>query len=134
MAFLAGLMQDVGLMVALRVFDRSSGKGQLPIATEFRLAMQQKSLLLSTRIAQVWTIPELVIKVIEAQGIDRTGLAKLPLARIMKKADFISKCCTLIDAGQLTIDPDKIRAVLSDSEADCLFTMMEGQVNLGNIM
>lgn len=134
MGFLAGLMQDVGLMVALRVFDRSSGTGHLPLAQDFRRPFQQKALLLSARIGQVWTIPEMAIKVVEAQGIDRTGLAKLPLARVMQKADFIARCCTLIEAGQLMLDLDKLRTMLSEAEADVLVTVIEGHTNIANVM
>jgi HD-like signal output (HDOD) protein len=134
MAFLAGLMQDVGLMVALRVFDRSSGNGQLPTSAAFRLSFVQHALILSTRIAQIWSLPEIVIRAMEAQCGDRTALAKFPLAKVLKKADFISKTCVLIDAQQLKIDMERARVVLSDSELDCLFTMLEGQVNVTNVL
>ena len=134
MAFLAGLMQDVGLMVALRVFDRSSGNGQLPTSAEFRAAFQQHSLILSTRIGQIWSLPEIVIRAIEAQSTDRLALAKLPLAKVLKKADFISKTCILIDAEHLKVDMERARVILTDSETDCLFTMLEGQVNVTNIL
>jgi HD-like signal output (HDOD) protein len=134
MAFLAGLVQDVGLMVALRVFDRSSGNGQLPNSPEFRRSFQQKSLILSTRIGQIWSLPEMVIRSIEAQGADRTDLIKLPLAKVLKKADFISKICILIEDGHLKVDLERARVILTDSETDCLFTMLEGQVNVANIL
>ncbi|MET3107169.1 HD-like signal output (HDOD) protein [Oxalobacteraceae bacterium GrIS 1.18] len=134
MAFLAGLMQDVGLMVALRVFDRSSGNGKLPTSTEFRADFQLHALILSTRIGQIWSLPEIVTRAIEAQGVDRTMLAKHPLARVLKKADFISKTCILIDAGQIKLDTERMREILTESEADCLFTMLEGQVNVANVL
>jgi len=134
MAFLAGLMQDVGLMVALRVFDRSSGNGRLPTSPEFRVAFQQHALILSTRIGQIWSLPEIVIRAIEAQGSDRNALAKITMARVLKKADFISKTCILIDNEQLKVDMERARVILTDSETDCLFTMLEGQVNVTNIL
>ena len=134
MAFLAGLMQDVGLMVALRVFDRSSGNGELPTSAHFRDGFQKKSLVLSARIGQIWSIPELVIRAVEAQNGDRTALAKIPMARVLKKADFISKTCMLINNGQLALDMERVREILSDSESDCLITMLEGQVSVANIL
>jgi len=134
MAFLAGLMQDVGLMVALRVFDRSSGNGELPTSTQFRNAFQKKALLLSGRIGQNWSIPELVIRAIEAQNGDRTALAKIPMARVLKKADFISKTCMLINHGQLRLDMDRVRELLSDAESDCMITMLQGKVGVANIL
>jgi|GEM_PF-5056055 len=134
MAFLAGLMQDVGLMVALRVYDRSSGNGQLPNSAEFRGEFQKKSLSLSTRIGQIWSLPEIVIRAIEAQATDRTALVKLPLAKVLQKADFISKICILIEDGHLKVDMERVKVILTDSETDCLFTMLEGQVNVATIL
>jgi len=134
MAFLAGLMQDVGLMVALRVFDRSSGNGELPTSTQFRHAFQKKALLLSGRIGQIWSIPELVIRAIEAQNGDRIALAKIPMARVLKKADFISKTCMLINNGQLALDMDRVREILSDAESDCMITMLQGKIGVANIL
>jgi HD-like signal output (HDOD) protein len=134
MAFLAGLMQDVGLIVALRVFDRSSSDGDLPTGAEFRAALQKKSLILSTRIGQIWLLPEIVIRAIEAQGIDRTGLAKIPIAKVLNKADFISKTVILINAGYLRVDMEKVRAILSTSEMDCLISMLENQVSVATII
>jgi hypothetical protein len=106
----------------------------LPNSAEFRSAFQQKSLILSTRIGQIWSLPEIVIRAIEAQSIDRPALVKLPLARVLKKADFISKTCILIDAEHINIDMERVRVILTDSETDCLFTMLEGQVNVANIL
>jgi HD-like signal output (HDOD) protein len=133
-AFLAGLLHDVGLMVALRVFDRSSANGQLPTSPEFRDAIQKKSLIISSRIGQIWSLPEIVLKAIDAQITDEAGAANMPLAQVLKKADFISKTCILIDAEQLAIDLEQIRDILTESEAECLITMLDGQVSVANIL
>ncbi|PRC91124.1 HDOD domain [Solimicrobium silvestre] len=134
MAFLAGLMQDVGLMVALRVFDRSSGSGQLPTSPTFRDEFQQQSMVLSARIGHIWSLPEVVIKAIEGQGMDKTALAKIPLAKVLQKGDFLSKTCVLIDSGQLNVDMERVRGVLTEAEMDCLFTLLEGNKNVSNIL
>jgi len=134
MAFLAGLMYDVGLVVALRVFDRSSSNAALPTTSSFRHALKLKALILSTRIGQIWILPEIVIRAIEAQGIDRIAYAKLPIAKVLKKADFISKTVTLIEAGYLKVELDKVRGIVTESEMDCLINMLEGQSSVANIL
>ncbi len=134
MAFLAGLMQDVGLMVALRVFDRSSGNAALPTSSEFRRAFQQKSLVLSTRIGQIWALPDVVIKAIESQGPDKTAPVRAPLASVLDRADLLSKICILINQEQINLDMERVRVILTDAETDCLFTMLEGQVSVATIM
>jgi len=121
-------------MVALRVFDRSSGNAPLPTSDEFRAAFQQKALVLSTRIGQIWALPEIVIRTIEAQAIDKAALAKLPMAKVLQKADLLSKICILIDEEVIMLDMERVRVVLTDSETDSLFTMLEGQVSVANIM
>jgi len=134
MAFLAGLMQDVGLVVALRVFDRSAGNSDLPAAARFRRALRNNALLLSTRIGQTWSMPEIVSRAIEAQSVDRNALAKIPLAKVLKKADFISKTATLIKAGCLCADMEQIREILTESELDCLINLLEGRISVANIL
>ncbi|PRC91588.1 HDOD domain-containing protein [Solimicrobium silvestre] len=134
MAFLAGLMQDVGIIVALRIFDRSSNNSDFPTATEFRAAFQKKSLILSARIGQIWTLPEIVTKAIDAQLMESTELAALPMGVVLKKADFISKTCILINTGQLNVDMEQVKDILIESEMDCLLSMQGGQISLANIM
>jgi len=133
-AFLAGLLHDVGLMVALRVFDRSYANAQLPTSAEFRDAFQKKSLIISSRIGRIWSLPEIVLQAIDAQTTDVTAIPKTPLAEVLKQADFISKTCVLVDAEQLGVDPDQMGVVLTDAEIDCLITMLNGQVSVANIL
>jgi HD-like signal output (HDOD) protein len=123
MAFLMGLMQDVGLIVALRVFDRSEN-GQLPTSNNFRDAFQQCARVLSTRIGTIWSLPELVIKAIELQGSEKSTLAKSPLATVLWQGDFLSKTCTLIEAGQLNVDMESVKSILTEAEMDCLISLL----------
>ena len=133
MGFLAGLMQDVGLMVALRVFDRSNGATSLPTSTVFRETLKRKTIILSTRIGYTWSLPEAVIKSIQGQSSEDTNLTKMPITKLLKRADLLSKICTLMTAGQLPVDVERIRAMLTDAEADCLFTLLEGNASIATI-
>jgi len=132
LAFLAGLMRDVGVIVALRVFDRSGTDTVLPISTEFRLGFQHKSLVLSGRIGQIWTLPEKVVAAIEAQlpgSANVTGMAA-----VLQRADFISKTCMLVNAGMLNLDNARMQDILTDSENDCLAALLSGKVSVANLM
>lgn len=133
-AFLAGLLYDVGLMVALRVFDRSYANGQLPTSIEFRAAFQKQSLIISGRVGRLWSLPEIVLQAIDAQTTNAGAATATPLAQVVSKADFISKTCILVDAEQLAIDVDKIKQILSETETACLITMSGGQVSVANIL
>ena len=137
MAFLAGLMADVGFMVALRVFDRGCDarfEGQLPNSSTFKNMLQKKSLILSARISAIWTMPEVVIKAIEGQGLDKLTRAKLPLAKVLNRANLLSKLCILIQAGKLNVDMDKMREILSEAEMDCLSVLVDGRATLASVV
>lgn len=137
MAFLAGLMQDVGLMAALRVFDRSGGNGQLPTSMVFRQELLQRALVLSTRIGRIWLLPEHVTKAIEFQcdtkAENQFDASEERLAMLLKKGDFLSKICILVDAGQLVLDMEKLKSILTCMEMDYLCTLLEGNVTVSSI-
>jgi len=132
-AFLAGLMQDVGVIVALRVFDRSGAESDLPTSTEFRLAFQHQALILSARIGQIWTLPENVTATIEGQ-LSGAMAASDPMVMVLNKANFISKTCQLINAGLLHVDMKQMKTILGDAEFDCLSSLLSGQVSVANIL
>jgi len=134
MAFLAGLMRDVGIIVALRVFDRSSSSGDLPTSDEFRSAFLLKSVALSSRIGQIWTLPVGVINAIKLQVPDKSAPVPDPMGQVLQRADFISKTCMLINAGLLAVDMDQLKATLTQPEMDCLSALLSGQVSVANIM
>jgi len=134
MAFLAGLVQDVGVIVALRVFDRSNSTGDLPTSDEFRIAFLTKSIALSARIGQIWTLPEVVVNAIAQQTSAATATNSEPMARVLQRADFISKTCMLINAGQLSLDLNKLKTTLTETEMDSLTGLLSGQLSVANIM
>ena len=134
MAFLAGLMQDVGIIVALRVFDRSNSSGTLPTSDEFRTAFQAKSMALSARIGQIWTLPDSVVHAIGLQGPEAIGADSDAMAQVLQRADFISKTCMLVNDQQLSLDMSRLSSTLTRSEMDSLTALLSGQVSVANIM
>ena len=100
----------------------------------FKNMLQKKSLILSARISAIWTMPEVVIKAIEGQGLDKLTRAKLPLAKVLNRANLLSKLCILIQAGKLNVDMDKMREILSEAEMDCLSVLVDGRATLASVV
>jgi HD-like signal output (HDOD) protein len=126
LAFLAGMMLDVGLMVALRVFDRGSETGTLPVSDSFRNAFRKRARAMSSQIARVWALPESVMQAIEEQGREKSGAALSTLGRVLQMGDFLGKACVLVNAGQLDKEKERFRDVLSKDEADYLYALISG--------
>ncbi|MES2741428.1 MAG: hypothetical protein V4754_10815 [Pseudomonadota bacterium] len=99
-AFLAGLVQNTGLIVALRVMDRIGVNHQLG-SVLFCAGLQDKSLLLARDIGQEWGFPEAVTMAIG----DQLGNAKRrqlsPLGRLLTLGDYLSKVKMLVEHGRL---------------------------------
>ena len=94
-AYLAGLMQNVGLIVAFRLADQLAGSAALPQSGSFAHALLDKSRLLSARIAHLW---ELLPQV--GQAILQAGRADaLPLAQALHLGDRLARLRVLFDAG-----------------------------------
>jgi HD-like signal output (HDOD) protein len=97
-AYLAGLMQDVGLIVALRLFDQASDAGALPGDAHAAAQLQAAARQLSARIALQWELPPpIAAAILGAAAPD----AATPLARALGQADRLARLRILLDDGQL---------------------------------
>jgi HD-like signal output (HDOD) protein len=104
-AFLAGLMQNVGMIVAFRMIDRSYEGPQLPDSDRFCFAFNQIARLLSARIAKHWDFPDNVVAALENLGKEaEVETNRTPLGRVLSMSDQISKIRMLVDAKQLQED------------------------------
>jgi len=96
-AYLAGLMQNIGLIVAFRLFDQINPDLPLPQSNAFFGDMAIHARTLSARIAAMWELPPAVV--------DAIGAAAHPgasaLARTLALADRVAKLRVLVDAGLL---------------------------------
>jgi HD-like signal output (HDOD) protein len=94
-AYLAGLMENVGLIVAFRLVDQVAGVAALPQSDAFAQALLANARTLSARIAGLWEMPPAV-----AQAILQAGQADATaLARALHEGDRLAKLRVLADAG-----------------------------------
>jgi HD-like signal output (HDOD) protein len=115
-AYLAGLMQNVGLIVAFRLCpDRA-----VPGSTEFSGQLLALGRQMSAGIARHWDFPAEVTQAIEQAGAqDSLDLAS-NLARALAQGDRIAKLRLLIDAGTVAEDDALVTDGLDSFQRRCL--------------
>ncbi|RJG20524.1 HDOD domain-containing protein [Massilia cavernae] len=96
-AYLAGMMQNVGPIVAFRVIDLVCTDQQLPHSDEFCAQLFRDAHTLSSRIAALWDFPAPVADAIGQLGEPNSP----PLAQALAFGDQVAKLRMLVDAGQL---------------------------------
>jgi HD-like signal output (HDOD) protein len=96
-AYLAGLMQNVGLVVAFRVIDQVSPGDSVPQSDRFFTALLAAARGLSAAIAREWDFPPEVAAAIEQAG--EPGAP--PLAQALAQGDRLAKLRMLVDGGAL---------------------------------
>ncbi|TFW31992.1 HDOD domain-containing protein [Massilia horti] len=99
-AYLAGLLQDVGLIVAFRVIDQVCQADALPQSETFCAQLMAAARVLSVRIGAHWEFPATATSAVALAG---RGDAT-PLARALAQGDQLAKLRLLLDAGQLAED------------------------------
>lgn len=113
---LAGLMQDVGLVVAFRLADRVCHNGKIPASSDFGVELLARSRQLSAVIARHWEFPDKV-----AEAIARAGQPDgSSLAQALAQGDHIAKLRLLIDAGRLGEDDALVTEGLNSFQRRCL--------------
>lgn len=99
-AYLAGLMHNVGLVVAYRVIDKLAPAGSLPDLADAGPRLLQAARLVSARVATQWELPAAIGQAITHAGPGNT------LALTLGDAERLSRLRMLADAGH----PDFVRA------------------------
>jgi HD-like signal output (HDOD) protein len=115
-AYLAGLMQDLGQIVALRLFDQVLDTGALPREPDAAAQLQAAARQLSARIALQWELPPPIAAAI--LGAAAPGGAT-PLAQVLAQADRLAKLRLLLDGG-LVQDGDPALSGLDPAAARTL--------------
>jgi HD-like signal output (HDOD) protein len=115
-AYLAGLMQNVGLVVAFRLADRVCQNGKIPGASAFGVQLLASSRELSSAIAAHWNFPEEVVEAIVHAG--QPGADHL--AEALSLGDRIAKLRLLIDAHVLAEDDALVTDGLDNFQRRCL--------------
>jgi HD-like signal output (HDOD) protein len=114
-AYLSGLMQNVGQMVALRVADRVTGDGRMPGSSEFGQRLQHASRQLSAAIAFYWTFPDTVCDAIAHAGDPGDGR----LAQALAQGDRIAKLRLLVDAKVIDEDDQLVTDGMDKFQRRC---------------
>jgi HD-like signal output (HDOD) protein len=115
-SYLAGLMQNVGLVVAFRLADRVCPKGSVPGSSEFGVSLLACSRQLSAGIARHWDFPEEVANAIMAAADPGAS----SLARALAQGDRIAKLSLLLDACVLADDDVLVAEGLDSFQRRCL--------------
>jgi HD-like signal output (HDOD) protein len=122
-SYLAGLMQNVGLVVALRLSDRvceaNRMPGKVPGSRSFGAALFAASRQLSGAIADYWAFPPEVGRAIVAADAPAEGAAG-HLAQALALGDRIAKLRLLIDARVLDEDDALVSEGLDAFQRRCL--------------
>jgi len=115
-AYLAGLMQNLGLVVAFRVADRICPGGKVPASSTFGAALLGCSRQLSSAIAAHWNFPPEVAAAIGHAG----DPGQNQLAQALAQGDRIAKLRLLIDAAVLPEDDELVTEGLDNFQRRCL--------------
>jgi HD-like signal output (HDOD) protein len=111
-AYLAGMVADIGMIVALRVLDDEYEEGPAPDTEEFHEALRDVVAKLSGRIARQWDFHAKVCVAVERRAATERHGVDNELVRALRTADRISKLHLLapgLGGGVLTglSDPER---------------------------
>jgi len=113
-AYLAGLMENVGLVVAMRVVDQACRVEALPDALPwsdpFVAGLFAQARLLSARIAALWDFPGTVVDAIARAGQPDAP----PLAQALALGDRLARLRMLVDGAKFADDDPFVVAGLDD--------------------
>jgi HD-like signal output (HDOD) protein len=125
-AFLAGLIQHVGLVVSLRIMDQCvEGKPSVVGSPGFCSALLRHARTLSCSIGREWNFPEAVTKAIEEQGSVYNTAAMTPLGKILSLGDYLAKVRMLVDNNRLTEGDPRVLKGLSANAIECYNALSE---------
>jgi HD-like signal output (HDOD) protein len=96
-AYLAGLMHNVGLVVAFRIADQVCQEQPLPQSPDFCAGLLASGRALSAAIARHWAFPASVVHAIAQAGRGDAG----PLPTALAQGDLLARLRVLRDAGML---------------------------------
>lgn len=99
-AFLAGLLQNIGLIVSLSIADKISAGVEIRSSSSFHDALIRYARTLTCNIGREWCFPEAVIQAIGEQGENFAKQNLSPLGKVLAEGDCLSKARLLVDGNQ----------------------------------
>jgi HD-like signal output (HDOD) protein len=118
-AFLAGLMQNVGLMVALRTMDHVAKERQVLGTTMFYTHLMRHARQLSCNIGREWGMPDTVLVAIGEQLTFRKQATLSPLGQLLALSDYLSKARQMADHNRLGAAAGTLFDGLPAAASDC---------------
>ena len=115
-SYLAGLMQNVGLIVAFRLAEKVCPSGKIPGSSEFGAQLAAASRELSAAIAAHWQFPDTVTDAIAQAG----DPGESRVAQALQLGDRIAKLRQLLDKGVVQDDDSFITQGLDAFQRRCL--------------
>ena len=112
-AYLAGLMANVGLVVAFRLIDQMHAPDAFPQSDAFIAQVFAQARILSVRIAELWEFPESVTRAIGHAAADADAD---PQAQALALGERLSKLRMLVDTGRFPADDPFVMTGLGKSE------------------
>jgi HD-like signal output (HDOD) protein len=98
-AFLAALLQNVGLTVALRTMDQVTKGEPLLGSGVFWAQLARDTRTLGCSIGREWNFPDSVAQALAEQGGMRKGAVLSPLGRLLMLLDYLGKLRMLAEQG-----------------------------------
>jgi HD-like signal output (HDOD) protein len=114
-AYLAGLMQNVGLVVAFRVIDQADPGDSLPRSDRFLGELLAAARALSAAIAREWDFPPAVTAALEQAGDPDAP----PLAQALAQGDRLATLRVLVDGGVFKADDPKVVDGMDAGQRSC---------------
>ena len=128
-AFLAGLVQNVGLMLSLRIMDQMAAAqlagGRIAPAAPllgsdmFCSSLVRNARLLACRIGREWSFPDAVTLAIGEQLNMQKNAAISPLGRLLSTSDYMSKLKILTENTRLSNENPRLFMGLSEAALRC---------------
>lgn len=118
-AFLAGLLQNVGLIVSLRVMDQTAQDGERLGSDVFLAQLARDTRRLCASIAREWNFPDTVAQALLEQGELRRGAPVSPLGRLLKLTDYLGKVRMLVEQGLVDEADEALFAGLPPEATQC---------------
>ncbi len=108
-AYLAGLVQNIGLIVVIKQLDAAFAPSNADLSSRFRDICIAKSKTLSVKVVADWEFPGRVLTAIKEQSqVDQPDQMS-PLGRVLFSADKLSKMRVLVDEGRIDDETEQLQ-------------------------
>ena len=106
-AFLAALLESVGLVVVLRLLDQSA-PATAPVSAQGCNALLGQARTLAVTIGRQWSFPEPVITAVAERDATQRARGRTPLGDLLRASSDVSTLRVLVDAGVLAVDDERL--------------------------